>query len=39
MLGESERPLIYAGGGVIHAEVSEALRELARPTGFPSSRR
>jgi acetolactate synthase-1/2/3 large subunit len=28
-LSESERPLIYAGGGVINGEASEALREFA----------
>jgi len=35
MLGESERPLIYAGGGVINAGASEALRDLALTYGIP----
>ncbi len=35
MLGESERPLIYAGGGVIHAEASEALRRFATDLRIP----
>jgi len=35
MLGEAERPLIYAGGGVIHAEGSEALRKFANDLGIP----
>ena len=34
-LGESERPLIYAGGGVIHAEASQALGEFAAEFGIP----
>jgi acetolactate synthase-1/2/3 large subunit len=34
-LAESERPLIYAGGGVIHAEVSALLRELALTYKIP----
>jgi len=34
-LGESKRPLIYAGGGVINAEASEALTELARTFDIP----
>ena len=29
MLGEAKRPLIYAGGGVIHSGGAQALRELA----------
>ncbi|MFO7303962.1 MAG: biosynthetic-type acetolactate synthase large subunit [Gammaproteobacteria bacterium] len=29
MLGQSKRPLIYAGGGVIHSGASQALREFA----------
>ncbi len=37
MLGESQRPLIYAGGGVINAEAAEALREFA--VTFGDSRR
>lgn len=35
MLGASERPLIYAGGGVIHAEAAAALREFAGAFGIP----
>jgi acetolactate synthase-1/2/3 large subunit len=35
MLGEAEQPLIYAGGGVIHAEGSEALRKFASDLGIP----
>jgi acetolactate synthase-1/2/3 large subunit len=35
MLGESERPLIYAGGGVINGEASDALRRFAGDLGIP----
>jgi acetolactate synthase I/II/III large subunit len=35
MLAESRRPLIYAGGGVINAGASDALRELATTFGIP----
>jgi acetolactate synthase-1/2/3 large subunit len=35
MLGESRRPLIYAGGGVINADASAALRSLATTFGIP----
>ncbi len=35
MLGESSRPLIYAGGGVIHGEASEALRRFATEFQIP----
>jgi acetolactate synthase-1/2/3 large subunit len=35
MLGESARPLIYAGGGVINANASEALRTLATTLKIP----
>jgi acetolactate synthase-1/2/3 large subunit len=35
MLGEAQRPLIYAGGGVINANASEALTELSRTFGIP----
>ncbi|MFM8891839.1 MAG: thiamine pyrophosphate-binding protein, partial [Planctomycetia bacterium] len=31
----AKRPVIYAGGGVIAAEASAELRELARRTGIP----
>jgi acetolactate synthase I/II/III large subunit len=34
-LGESERPLIYAGGGVIHGDASDALRQFAGDLGIP----
>ena len=34
-LAESERPLIYAGGGVINGEASEALRAFAIELGIP----
>ncbi len=35
MLGEAERPLIYAGGGVINGEASQALRKFATDLGIP----
>jgi acetolactate synthase-1/2/3 large subunit len=35
MLGESRRPLIYAGGGVINAGASAALGAFAREFGIP----
>jgi acetolactate synthase-1/2/3 large subunit len=35
MLGESKRPLIYAGGGVINANASETLRALALTFKIP----
>jgi acetolactate synthase-1/2/3 large subunit len=35
MLEASERPLIYAGGGVINGEASAELRELADHFGIP----
>ena len=35
MLGESERPLIYAGGGVIHSESADELRAFAHAFGIP----
>ena len=35
MLGESRRPLIYAGGGVINAEASGALTEFATAFEVP----
>lgn len=31
----AKRPIIYAGGGVIGAEASKELRELAQKTGMP----
>jgi len=35
MLAESERPLIYAGGGVINGEAAEALRKFVSDLGVP----
>ncbi len=35
MLGESRRPLIYAGGGVVNANASGPLRKLAEDFGIP----
>jgi acetolactate synthase-1/2/3 large subunit len=35
MLGEAQRPLIYAGGGVINADAAYALREFALAFGIP----
>ncbi len=35
MLSESERPLIYAGGGVINADATKPLRRLADEYGIP----
>jgi acetolactate synthase I/II/III large subunit len=35
MLGEAERPLIYAGGGVIHSEAAAELRGFATELGIP----
>ena len=35
MLAESERPLIYAGGGVIKANAAEPLRAFSRTFGVP----
>ncbi|KUM85477.1 MULTISPECIES: glyoxylate carboligase [Streptomyces] len=35
LLGESERPLIVAGGGVINADAAELLVEFAELTGVP----
>ncbi|HWG76623.1 MAG TPA: biosynthetic-type acetolactate synthase large subunit [Steroidobacteraceae bacterium] len=35
LLADSRRPLIYAGGGVINGEASQALTELARGLGIP----
>jgi acetolactate synthase-1/2/3 large subunit len=34
-LAAAERPLIYAGGGVIHGEASESLRKFASDLGIP----
>jgi acetolactate synthase-1/2/3 large subunit len=35
MLGDSQRPLIYAGGGVINGEAAEQLREFAQAFDIP----
>jgi acetolactate synthase-1/2/3 large subunit len=32
---EAERPVIYAGGGIVKAEATAALRRLAEQTGIP----
>jgi len=36
MLGESKRPLIYSGGGVINGGAAYAMRELATSFGIPA---
>ena len=35
MISDSQRPLIYAGGGVIKGNASEALREISETFGIP----
>jgi acetolactate synthase-1/2/3 large subunit len=35
LMGESHRPVIYAGGGILKARAAEALRDLVELTGFP----
>lgn len=35
LIGESERPVLYIGGGVIKADASAELREFAEYTGIP----
>ena len=35
LLSEAERPLIYAGGGVINANATKAMRRLANEYGIP----
>jgi acetolactate synthase-1/2/3 large subunit len=35
LIGEANRPVIYAGGGILKARAAEALRELAELTGIP----
>ncbi len=35
LICQAERPVIYAGGGVITAEAHQELRTLAEMTGFP----
>ena len=34
-MAEAQRPVIYAGGGILKARAAEALRELAELTGIP----
>ena len=36
MMWEAERPFVYAGGGIIAAEASEDLQELAETLGAPA---
>lgn len=35
MIAESQRPLLYVGGGAVSSNASDSLRELARYTGIP----
>jgi 3D-(3,5/4)-trihydroxycyclohexane-1,2-dione acylhydrolase (decyclizing) len=35
LISSAERPLLVAGGGVIYAEATEALRRFAEATGIP----
>ncbi len=35
LMAAAERPVIYAGGGILKARAAEALRALAERTGFP----
>ncbi|HET7487978.1 MAG TPA: acetolactate synthase large subunit [Acidimicrobiales bacterium] len=35
LIGESRRPVIYAGGGILKARAAEALKALAEMTGIP----
>ena len=35
LLSKSERPLIYAGGGIINANASSSMRRLAKEYGIP----
>jgi acetolactate synthase-1/2/3 large subunit len=35
LLAEAQRPLIYAGGGVVLSNASQQLRDLVKKTGFP----
>ena len=34
-IGESQRPIIYCGGGILASEAHEELREFATKTGIP----
>jgi acetolactate synthase I/II/III large subunit len=35
IINTAQRPLIYAGGGIVHAHAAEALYELARKNSIP----
>jgi acetolactate synthase-1/2/3 large subunit len=35
LIRQSQRPIIYAGGGIIHAEAAAPLRAFAERTGIP----
>ena len=35
LMAAAQRPVIYAGGGILKARAAEALRELAEMTGIP----
>jgi acetolactate synthase-1/2/3 large subunit len=35
LLGAAERPMIYAGGGIIHGEAADALRSFSAEFGIP----
>ncbi len=35
LMGEAQRPVIYAGGGILKARAAEALRALVELTGIP----
>ena len=35
LINQAQRPVIYAGGGILKARAAEALRELAELTGIP----
>ena len=35
LMGEAQRPVIYAGGGILKARAAEALKALVDLTGFP----
>ncbi len=34
-LANAERPMIYAGGGIIHSEAADELKRIAEVTGIP----
>ncbi len=36
LIQKSERPLVYAGGGVVAADASRELRQFVERTGFPA---